>query len=93
MYQCKHLQNLECDSPRDGAWYNHLCKANPFPIETDPYDGVEKPVTRGVNGFGKAYAFPAPHRYAYCRDINRGICPWYEVSSPLPLERMKGANR
>jgi hypothetical protein len=48
--------------------------ANPLPKKQNPYDGKVKSITK--NGLGQDIY--TDNEYKYCRDINKGVCPFYE---------------
>ena len=68
---CKHHENL---TPERGAWYNHMCKANPLPKSINPVTG--KTETFKSNDLGMVIF--VDQQNAYCRDINTdGECKQY----------------
>ncbi len=78
--ECAEFVGLEPGTAREGIWYNHLCKANPFPVGIDPYDGELKPMSQ--NDLGQTVF--VEHRWDYCRNHNDGRCKRYHL-----LERSK----
>ena len=68
---CHNFINLEPGTPREHVWYNHLCRAHPFPVDVDPYDGEPKPYSH--NDLGQRYF--SKHEFTYCRNVNgKGEC-------------------
>lgn len=68
--ECLNYINLDSNSPRKNAWYNHLCKANPSPTEINPFDGKEKPYS--FNDFGSKIFHDK--EYDFCHNHNNGKC-------------------
>lgn len=71
---CKHFLNKEPDSPRSSVWYNHLCKASPLELATDPVTGEQGYLQK--NSLGMAYV--TSDQFQFCREVNHGDCDLFE---------------
>ena len=62
---------------KEQTWYDHFC-LNPevrLVADIDPVTGRKGYAKK--NSLGDAYLADTP--YPYCRDVNRGNCPHFEV--------------
>lgn len=80
--QCRHMLRI-LDGPRTDVWYNCYCMAETLPEATDPVTG-ERGYTR-ENDLGTICVDSQP--YAYCRDVNKGDCTYYEAGTPTTKGR------